>query len=140
MKTRTKKLKVVFIADEPAEERALNRSFVEACFCHQHNTSFDKLNYIFFSLQSGMPHTSVVQEIRSLIRGADAVFFDYGGFSLPGCDNHGLIDFYTREFIKIIRDHPSIEWWCTTGLPGVCFSDEEVDTIKSLGVNMYWDK
>jgi len=138
MNTRNMKSKVVFIADEIEEDRALNKSFVEAKFCRPHRLAFDKLNYTFFSLQRGMPHSRVVQEIRSVIRDAAAVFFDYGGFSLPSSDNHGLIDFYTREFIKIIQDHPSIEWWCTSALPNVCFSDEEKDTIKSLGVNIYW--
>ncbi|MHC4398021.1 MAG: hypothetical protein ACYS1A_20450 [Planctomycetota bacterium] len=134
MKTCTKKAKVVFIADE----RALNMSFVEAKFCRPRQLANDKLNYIFFSLQRGLPRARVVQEIRSVIRGASAVFFDYGGFSLPSSNNHSLIGFYTREFIKIIRDHPSIEWWCTSALPNVCFSDEEKNTIKSLGVNIYW--
>lgn len=141
---KTKKHKVIFIADEMIEEQDNTRGFVSHCFARPHNINpmqeKSQIDYRFFSLQCGKPHSNVIDEIRSLIRGASCVMFDYGGFSFPSHGNHRLIDFYTREFVKLIKDNPSIEWWCVSNLPSNCFSDEEKEEVKACGCKFYWDE
>jgi hypothetical protein len=138
-----KKRKIVFIADEPEEDARARDGWISFYFCqnnlkpvlHPEKT----IDWHFLSLQCGIAHSNVIDEIRSLIRGADCVMFDYGGFSMPGQDNSRLIDFYTREFTKLIKDNPSIDWWCVSNLPANCFSDDEKEELKGI-CKFYWDE
>ena len=32
--------------------------------------------------------------------------------------------------MQVIREHPAIEWWCTSALPQNCFDEEETEELK----------
>ena len=137
-----KKPKIVFIADELTEDKGARDGWVSFCYLTPNNLDWMKVKEVdwhFLSLQSGKDHRNVIDEIRSLIRGADCVMFDYGGWSMPGCDNSRLIDFYTREFTKLIKENTSIQWWCVSNLPANCFTDDEKEELKGI-CKFYWDE
>lgn len=138
--SKKKKIKVIYIADEEKDQYGHAESFVTSKVCTPNELGLKDVDYTFFSLQRNKPHSEVILEIPDLIRGADVVFFDYGGFDICGSDNWRLIDYYSRFFTKIIKERPSIEWWCTSALPQNCFDDENIDELKELGVNFAWSK
>ena len=138
-----KRLKIVFIADELEEDVSARDGWISFYFT-QNNLKLvlhpsKVIDWHFLSLQSGKAHRNVIDEIRSLIRGADCVMFDYGGFSIMGQDNSRLIDYYTREFTKLIKENTSIQWWCVSNLPANCFTDDEKEELKGI-CKFYWDE
>lgn len=133
------KLKIIYIADELTDQDGLAQSFVESKVCTpQGLLSIKDVDYIFYSLQNGKSHSINIIDIPNIIRGANVVFFDYGGFDVCGQDNYRLIDHYSRFFIKLIMETPSIEWWCTSALPKNYFDEEEIEELKKLGVKFAW--
>ena len=132
-----KKHKAVYIADEMEDTYGHADSFISSYYC-KHDIPMKDVEYIFFTLQRGKPHGQVMLEIPDVIRGAEIVFFDYGGFDVCGRDNWRIVDQYSRFFMKIIKEHPSIEWHCTSALPKNCFDTEDLSELKELGVKFSW--
>lgn len=132
-----KKLKVIYVADELTDYDGLAISHIESHFRKQ-NISMKKINWTFFTLQRNKPHNEVLIEIADIIRNAHTVFFDYGGFDICGSDNYRLIDYYSRFFMKIIEERPSINWICVSALPRNCFDEEDINKLKNIGVKFTW--
>ena len=131
-------IKVIYIADELVDYCGIARSFVDSKVCRPRKLRMKDIDYRFFSLQNGKPHSINILELPGIIRGADVVLFDYGGFDVCGQDNYRLIDHYSRFFLKVIEDNPSKEWWCVSALPKNCFDDDELDRLEELGVDFAW--
>ncbi len=79
-----------------------------------------------------------IEKLKSMIRSADVITFDFGGFRMMA--QYGarwsIVDYWNRFFIKLIENHPSKDWRCTSALR--TFEEEDREMLEGLGVHFVW--
>lgn len=84
--------------------------------------------------EEGGTSQAFISRLKSLIRSADIIVFDFGGFQQMGTMGGGysLVDYWNRFFMEQIRENPSKDWRCVSCLQ--TFEDEDKEKLKALGV------
>lgn len=108
--------------------------------CHM-ECEFDDHKVIHVStsiIEDGGTTEVYIEKLKSMIRTADVITFDFGGFMQMAVfgASHQVVDYWNRFFVKLIENHPSKDWRCTSCLR--TFEHEDREMLEGLGVHFVW--
>jgi len=122
--------KILVLIDEPTEgfrEASYGITILRE-FTMLYPQGFTLMSFIYSEGKKG-DHPGVMwEDIEKAVKKHDVIYFDYGGLYSTG----GLIDFWNREFTKLIENHPSKRWHCFSLID--TFEYEDKKRLEELGV------
>jgi len=122
---------MVYIEDSVVDKRVVE-SMVETV---QDDYPKDKIEVKTISLCCEKDFTTPIHEkVKNAVESSDIIVFDYGG--LCGVGLSGLVDYYNRFFMELVREHPNKDWRCISALD--TFEQPDREELESLGVNFRW--